>query len=446
MKVTLDADKSLWTLNMEGEYNGVPFKRRLRNKDDIRKFIESLDKPLKVIIGINDMSIYYDDCTLILKNYRFNKNRIFYKKVTNTFSPNTNIVDIVNVNVNKLKKTIKKKKIIQRTAAFAAAGFIAVGSVAALVPREKPVSTPIVYHQHPSYNLPEGYEDYYTYEEPSIVEDNFDITSYISLEERIKEVEEVREYEDRGHFNLCSKLDEYCLNKVVKHMEKNENMYLDAGLKYGVDPYLLESIGMAESSLNHSDTIPSSENYKGGSIGLLQISRIHLGTYITAYNYIDEKEESVYVTEDSISDLKTNIQVGTMMMQNSLKQFDNNIYVAIQAHNYGNDAMEIIINKYASETNKTREEVLSDLNDFGWMKYVDDMHYHPLNYFSSWGYNTYANNQYLYSVLGYYMGENLVNYDENNYYVYNLPLNTCETYAKNMQQEITTIGKTARIN
>jgi hypothetical protein len=123
-----------------------------------------------------------------------------------------------------------------------------------------------------------------------------------------------------------------------------------------------------------------------------------------------------------------------MMLQNNLERYNNNVYIAIQSHNYGTSAMDLIIETYAKEVGKSFEEVTLDMTDIGWMKYVNDMHNNPKKYISSWKSGTYGNNNYLYSILGYYMGQNIVNNGKDNYYIYDLVSNTCQKEAKETKE------------
>lgn len=260
--------------------------------------------------------------------------------------------------------------------------------------------------------------------------EEFDVKQYLSLDNRIIEIENI-EYMDGNNFNVCSKLNDYALNKMISCMENTGETFLKAYSNYGVDPYLLLAIYMTETSLSHNSTIPGGSRYNGCAYGAMQIEKTNIGETITAYNYQNEQYDTITITEDKLIDFDSNIEIGAMLMQNCLEQYNNNVYIAIQAHNYGRYAMDIIIQKYASEVGKTFEEVTLDVNDYGWLKYVDDMHNNPKNYFSNWQYSTYGNNKYIYNVLGYYMGQNIVNNSKDNYYIYDLIGNTCTLQNKN---------------
>ena len=70
MNIIIEIDKNKWVLYMEGQYKGVSIKNKIRNKKTINAFVDSLDTPQTVIVGHKDLEIKYDDCNIILKDYK----------------------------------------------------------------------------------------------------------------------------------------------------------------------------------------------------------------------------------------------------------------------------------------------------------------------------------------------------------------------------------------
>lgn len=440
MIITVELDKNKWLLSMTGEYNGHNINKRYRNKRKIKEFLLSLDSPNTVFIGINDMKLVYEDSTIILKKYRKNKKRYLYRNIVDKFDKNTKIINILSTNIDKFKNILFSKKSIAVAALSLSLAFSNYVNSDDEVPTTIEVST--VKQKNVMSKYQKNVENIFLIEDIGFDEidveefneidvEEFDTEQYLSLDNRIIEIENIEYMDGNNNFNVCSKLDDYTLNKMISCMETDGETFLKAYNNYGVDPYLLLSIYMTETSLSHNSTIPGGSCYNGCAYGAMQIEKTNIGETITAYNYQNEQYDTITITEDKLIDFDSNIQIGAMLMQNCLEQYNNNIYIAIQAHNYGKYAMDMIIQKYADEVGKTFEEVTFDINDCGWFKYVDDMHNNPKNYFSKWKYSTYGNNKYIYNVLGYYMGQNIINNSKDNYYIYDLIENTCILQNKN---------------
>lgn len=417
MNITVSLDKNKWVLRLKGQHKGINIKKTIRNKNDINAFVDGLDIPDKIYMGYENLKLVYDDCEVILKNYRKYKNRFLYMKIMKKVNSTVDILDVSYTNMEKIGM-IAKKLLINRKSIVALAAISIIGGIKLNEPNKEPkdIYIPPITHQN---------VDMENILVETVEEESFDIEPYLSLDNRINEIEYIKYNNPQTNFNLCSNLNEYTLDRLVKYYEENEKIYLDASRKYGVDPYLLLSLAMTETSLLHENTIPGGSDYNGSAIGALQIEKVHIGSSVTAYNYELGDYETVNITEDKLIDLETNIQIGAMMFQNNLEKYNNNVYIAIQAHNYGEQTMDMLINRYAKEIGKTFEDVTLDYEDMNWMKYVDDMHNNPNKYLSNWKYNTYGNNNYIYSVIGYYMGQNIVNNTQDSYYVYDLISNTC---------------------
>ena len=100
-------------------------------------------------------------------------------------------------------------------------------------------------------------------------------------------------------------------------------------------------------------------------------------------------------------DIEKNIQMAAMILQNLLQKYKNP-YIAIQAYNYSESVMDILISRCASDNNYSIDDILLNPTLLNW--YIKDMHNNPLKYINSWSYSTYGNDNYISSVLGLYVG------------------------------------------
>lgn len=194
-------------------------------------------------------------------------------------------------------------------------------------------------------------------------------------------------------------------------------LYEKYGKMYGIDPNLLMARDMQESGLNHNIFNPH------GAYGISQIEHTLFNSQVSVFNYETNSYETFVITEEGACDLETNIKYGAAKMQERLRSYGYNIFISLQAYNYG-PSMNFVLENYALEKGITKEDVLANKDDFGWLKYVDDLHYNPSNYLSNWEYQTYGDNEYINHVMRYIPEDILVIKDENgNDIIYNLQTN-----------------------
>lgn len=152
--------------------------------------------------------------------------------------------------------------------------------------------------------------------------------------------------------------------KAIFTREKYGEIITKYANMYGIDPDLMIAVATQESGV-HTE-------YTGGSgaTGLMQIeNEIWINNSVTAFNYETGEKDTIYITEENIDDLDINIQTGCMIMQQSLKYMDNNPIAGIECYNKGYGNMDTIINGYANECGITKEEVLTNTEDIGWLEY-----------------------------------------------------------------------------
>lgn len=245
---------------------------------------------------------------------------------------------------------------------------------------------------------------------PDVVMEEFNIQERTNrniegLEDIFKEqsrVENVRSIYDElinpVDFDPQKKVDpnNQSLNNALKYLPYFEKY----GERYGVDPYLMVAIAAQESSGLHDE---HKRNY--GGYGLMQIE--NPGRTIksaTAFNVLEGREETMIINgPQDVDDVEDNIRAGAMLLAGRLKNYKYNIYVGLQAYNYGPGGIGAVLDLYGTETGKTRDEILSNPQDLGWMEYRMEVHQNPTKYFE-WTSSTYGDPNYVENVMRYYIG------------------------------------------
>lgn len=209
---------------------------------------------------------------------------------------------------------------------------------------------------------------------------------------------------NEGEIKVGSRYDENAMNEF-KQTEAGMIM-TETTQRFGIDPELLIALCKQESGLDHEGHLPSNPNYTGSGYGITQqeYTKFQNGEYvITGNTYTEEGivPESITVSEATAEDLEGNITMGTIYLQQSLKHYHYNLFMALQGYNYGTGMMDIAIESYAAELGVTTEQVMENYNDLGWMKYVEDIYYAPQKYVPGWQQATYGDHHYASHVLSY---------------------------------------------
>lgn len=133
---------------------------------------------------------------------------------------------------------------------------------------------------------------------------------------------------------------------------------------YGLDSRLMTAIATQERG-EHSEVMDP-----GGGIGLMQVQKsVWSNQSLTAYNFQTNEYETVVVDPDRLSELEYNIKVGCMIFQSVMRYLDYNVLASIQGYNMGIGSMDMILEKYAIDTNRSVNEILKNQNDHGWLDY-----------------------------------------------------------------------------
>lgn len=162
----------------------------------------------------------------------------------------------------------------------------------------------------------------------------------------------------------------------LEFVKQNYGQLIDYYSKmYGLNTDIMIAIATQERGV-HSEHMD-----EGGATGLMQIQNsAWVGEYLKVYNNKLDREEEIVVSSDMLTGLEDNIKLGCMIFASYLKHLNNNVLAAIQCYNMGYGSMITILNCYGYECNKSRDEILNNPEDIGWLKYrnvvgIGDSHY-----------------------------------------------------------------------
>lgn len=90
----------------------------------------------------------------------------------------------------------------------------------------------------------------------------------------------------------------------------------------------------------------------------------------------------IIITREDLQNKKTNLAVGTIILQYSLAYFDYNIPLGIQAYNNGIGGVNKIIDEASKNTGMSEEEI-KDTMEPVWINYTDVVEFGDKNYFEN---------------------------------------------------------------
>ena len=158
-------------------------------------------------------------------------------------------------------------------------------------------------------------------------------------------------------------------DKFKKSMQY-ASYYQKYGEMYGIDPLLLAAKGAQERGGVHS-TVKD----PGGALGVMQIQvNSHVGTNKSAFNYKTGQKDTVFASMANIQNLETNIQIGAIIMANSITDQKYNPLLGLQSYNYGSGGMNKVIRAYATAKGISEDDVRKNVKDTGWMPYRMTVH------------------------------------------------------------------------
>lgn len=300
-------------------------------------------------INDNDISLEYKTYYVDVYDYKqvFRKNGIKpIEEDIGLYFSNLNIKKIKKQKVKRKNKYIKKKIIAPGLA------FIVLGSV---------ITTTIYGLEK---NVSEAQNKQNTEKEvemdneikDKIIKDTVEQAEQkVKKEKKLEEVSMSISYDDKSNTEKAVVTKKYYGDLIKKYSKQ-----------YGLDPKIVTAIATQERGIHSSVKDP------GGAIGLMQIQiGAWRGLNLSAYNYETKRLETITVDEEKIDDINYNIKVGCMIFQNNIKEMKNNILAAIQCYNLGCTNMNKILDEYSKDTGRSKDAILGDINDTGWMEYRD---------------------------------------------------------------------------
>lgn len=154
--------------------------------------------------------------------------------------------------------------------------------------------------------------------------------------------------------------------KSALRESKLEEHIQGIAVQYGLDPDLLIAMIFQESSFKN--TVRESNGSWVAGAGLMQIENVHDGSSVSALNNVTGKIDTVKIDLKAVSDPKTNIQIGAMILRNHINNYNGNIIMALAAYNMGGGNLTKIINAYTYENNAvTFDDLKNNPNNLGWL-------------------------------------------------------------------------------
>lgn len=207
--------------------------------------------------------------------------------------------------------------------------------------------TPIINIQDESFN-------YDIYNEDGIIIPETEVQDTYEINQMVEE-------DDAFHFEYTDRTDSESLNNAMRY----EDLFEKYGNIYGVDPSLLMAMAAQESSGNHYDNLEG--NY---GIGIMQIEKcVWIGHSVSAYNFETDETDKIEITQESLEDLETNIQIGTIILRNKLEENNYNIALAIQSYNFGMGNMATVINNCSDSTGLLKSDIRNNCTNPEWLNY-----------------------------------------------------------------------------
>ena len=368
--------------------------------------------PLVIKVDKSDARIIYKDgVKLVLKDYQKHLSERLYEIIFSRIDDNTPIVK----NVRRLNRT--------KLVALALTSIVFVSTVIPKFQVKTEVKEPSITYEVPI-EQPEITEPEYAIEDISIDDSNYDLMTRLEQSKDLL----AGKISNNSVLPISEGLSDFTLNKLVNFINSEDGKYcFKVCNDFGIDPYSYVCLLMGESSLNHNDTIPGGKYYNGFAVGISQLETPN-GEEVTAFNYTTNQEETLYKTMENALDIRSNMKLGIMNYQKVLNRYHGNERLAFQSYNYGYGVIDLIVAIYADEIGTSFDEVVNNLSDVGWLKYVQEVHDDPITfankyehyeqygatirYLKNWQYGTYGNGDYISDLYSYYIGiysKNIVN-------------------------------------
>ncbi|MFI3260235.1 MAG: transglycosylase SLT domain-containing protein [bacterium] len=238
-----------------------------------------------------------------------------------------------------------------------------------------------------------------------------------------------------GDISVGSEYNEYVYHKVTRFLNTDAGKILiECSIKYNLDYNLLISLAIAESSLDHEETLPGGERFNGYAYGAFQIENVNIGTELEVLDLITNTIEKETISVENITDPILNVKCAIMMYSKLNSLYNSNTFLTCIAYNMGPGTANIIIDKLSEKNSMTREEILN-INSYDFfIKEVELVYSNPKAYpstcsievqeankltceeYINWEFDTYGSLNHLEKILKCYAGnpENLLNNKKTN--------------------------------
>ena len=157
----------------------------------------------------------------------------------------------------------------------------------------------------------------------------------------------------------------------IDNVNRYDDIFEKYAKTYGVDINLIKAMAAQESGGDHYGNIED-----GPAAGIMQIEKsANIGYSVTAYNFETGEDDTVYMTEENLKDIDTNIKVGTIILRNCLDRYNYNIPLAVQAYNFGQGNVDYALGIYCDSKNISEDKIIDDSSNNSWLEcrdYVDE--------------------------------------------------------------------------
>ena len=190
-----------------------------------------------------------------------------------------------------------------------------------------------------------------------------------TVNEEIKE--EIKEEEKDSLDEMFKQEDFYytcdreVYNECIENVKRYDDIFEKYSNDYGVDKNLQEAKAAAETGGDHYGNLDG-----GPAYGIMQIENVLVSDekYVEAYNFRTQEIDRVYLTEENVKDLETNIKIGCMFSQGAFKRNNYNILLGLQEYNMGCGNMDEILSTCSQIEDIPKDDLINNKNN-AWLNY-----------------------------------------------------------------------------
>lgn len=185
------------------------------------------------------------------------------------------------------------------------------------------------------------------------------------IEESSSIVNEPQEIQEENNYDTVY-IDHIDVSKSEKAYSAYLN-YFDVISKYarmyGLDEKLMMAVATQENGVHTTDLARP-------AIGLMAVETYWIGKDITGYNFETQSYKTLHITPENLQNLEFNIEASCILFQNGLMVVDYNPILGLQEYNMGDPNMQIILEAYSQASGRSKEDIINDKTDIGWLAYT----------------------------------------------------------------------------